>query len=141
MHSIEVCICISISKIFLTIVVLFVIDIIIETGGSKPLSIKNGVITVKVGSTVYTVDGITIVIICNVISGDPPITISWFRNGVLDQSRGNATAINVTDTQLNSPTITVTDTQLVVFTCRAENTETFTQLDTIIQHASTRFCV
>ena len=93
------------------------------------------------GSTVYTVDGITIVIICNVIIGDPPITISWLRNGVLDQSRGNTTTINVTDTQLNSPMINVTDTQLVVFTCRAENMKTFTQRDTIIQHASTRFCV
>ena len=134
-------IAIFISNIFLTTVVLFVIGIVIETGGSKPLSVENGVITVNVGSTVYTVDGITIVIICNVISGDPPITISWLRNGVLDQSRGNITTINVTDTQLNAPTINVTDTQLVVFTCRAENTETFTQRDTIIQHASTRFCV
>ena len=85
------------------------------------------------GSTVYTVDGITIVIICNVIIGDPPITISWFRNGVLDQSRGNVTTINVTDTQLNAPAINVTDAQPVVFTCRAENTKTFTQRDTIIQ--------
>ena len=136
-------IAISISNVFLTTytVVLFVIDIIIETGGSKPLSVENGVITVHVGSTVYTVDGITIVIICNVISGDPPITISWLRNGVLGQSRGNATTINVTDTQLNSPKINVTDTQLVVFTCRAENTKAFTQRDTIIQHASARFCV
>ena len=120
---------------------LFVIGIVIETGGSKPLSVENGVITVKVGSTVYTVDGITIVIICDVISGDPPITISWFRNGVLDRSRGNATTIYVTDTQLNAATINVTDTQPVVFTCRAENAKAFTQWDTIIQHASTRFCV
>ena len=120
---------------------MLVIGIVIETGGSKPLSIKNGVITVNVGSTVYTVDGITIIIVCNVIFGDPPITISWLRNGVLDQSRGNATTITVTDTQLNAATINVTDTQPVVFTCKAENKETFTQRDTIIQHASTRFCV
>ena len=134
-------IAISISNAFLTTVILFVIGIVIETGGSKPLSVENGVITVKVGSTVYTVDGITIVIICNVISGDPPITISWLRNGVLDQSRGNVTTINVTDTQLNSPMINVTDAQLVVFTCKAENMKTSTQWDIIIQHASTRFCV
>ena len=49
--------------------------------------------------------------------------------------------LNVTDTQLNAPAINVTDTQPVVFTCRAENTKTFTQRDAIIQHASTRFCV
>ena len=134
-------IAISISNIFLHGYCCIFIGIVIETGGSKPLSVENGVITVKVGSTVYTVDGITIIIICNVISGDPPITISWLRNGVLDQSRGNVTTINVTDIQLNAPTISVTDTQLVVFTCRAENTKTFTQQDTIIQHASTRFCV
>ena len=136
----EMCIyvAISISNIFLTTVVL---GIIIETGGSKPLSVENGVITVKVVSTVYTVDGITIVIICNVISGDPLITISWFCNGVLDRSRGNVTTINITDTQLNAPTINMTDTQPVVFTCRAENMKAFTQRDTIMQHASTRFCV
>ena len=55
----------------------------------------NEFITVNVGSTVYTVNGLTIIIICKVTIGRPPITISWLRNGeLLDQSRGNVSTIS-----------------------------------------------
>ena len=85
----------------------------------------------NVRSTVYTVNGLTIVIICNVIIGEPPITISWLRNGVLDQSRGNVSTITVTD-----------GLQDDVFTCRAENRRGNTQQDTRIQLPNnSTFCI
>ena len=100
------------------------------TGESAPPSVENGVMTVNAGSTVYTVNGLTIIIICNVIIGEPPITISWFRNGVLDQSRGNVSTITVTD-----------GLQDDVFTCRAENRKGLTQQDTRIQFPNNTFCI
>ena len=112
--------------------VVFAIAIVIETGGSKPPSVENGVITVNVGSTVYTVNGLTVVIICKVTIGRPPITISWLRNGeLLDQSRGKVSTINVTDVRPQGD----------VFTCTAENRIGFIQQNTMIQLASTKFCI
>ena len=106
--------------------------IVIETGGSAPPSVENGVITVNVGSTVYTVNGLTIIIICNVIIGEPPITISWLRNGELDRSRGNVSTITVTNVRPQGD----------VFTCRAENRRGYIQQDTRIQLANnSTFCI
>ena len=103
--------------------------IVIERG-SEPLSVENGVIRVNVGSTVYTVNGLTIIIICNVITGDPPITISWYHNGELDRSRGNVSTITITN---------ATDGD--VFTCRAEDMIGFDQQDTSIRFANNTFCI
>ena len=102
----------------------------IERGGSEPLSVENGVIRVNIGSTVYTVNGLTIIIICNVIVGKPPITISWYRNGELDDSRGNVSTITVTDALHDD-----------VFTCEADNKIGFDQQNTIIKFANNAFCI
>ena len=56
---------------------------------SLPSSVENGAIKVKIGTpAVYTVKGLNVVIVCNVI-GKPPISISWLKNDhePLDHSR------------------------------------------------------
>ena len=103
---------------------------VIKRGGSEPLSVENGVIRVNVGSTVYTVNGFTIIIICNVIAGKPPITISWYRNEELDDSRGNVSTITVTDALQGD-----------VFTCKADNKMQFDQQNTTIKFANNTFCI
>ena len=110
-----------------------ILIIVVETGGSAPRSVENGVMTVNAGSTVYTVNGLelTIIIICNVTTGEPPITISWLRNGKPDQSRGNVSTITVTN-----------GLQGDCFTCRAKNSRGNVQeKDTRIQLANNTFCI
>ena len=65
---------------------------------------------VQIGSPAYVVDGSNITFVCNIASGTHPITISWFRNGVLDTTRGNISTITVTDYNNGD-----------VYTCRADN--------------------
>ena len=60
-------------------------------------------------------------IVCDILSGTLPVTVTWFRNGVLDPTRGNASTITVTDYN-NSD----------VFTCRAENDVGFDMENTTI---------
>ena len=58
---------------------------------SQPVSVENGVMRVRIGSTAYTVNGFTAQIVCNATSmlKDYPATISWLRNKELDKTRGN----------------------------------------------------
>ena len=66
--------------------------------------------TVDIGSPVYVVDGFDVTIDCRILTGTRPITISWFRNGMPDPSRGNVSTITVTDYSDGDR-----------FTCRADN--------------------
>ena len=56
------------------------------------------------------VDGFHVTIVCDILSGTRPITISWFRNGAPDITRGNVSTITVTDYNDNDE-----------FTCIAHN--------------------
>ena len=74
----------------------------------QPPSVMSGDVTVRIGTPVYIVDGCTVTITCNILTGTPPITIRWLRNGMPeDPPRGNVSTINYNDGD--------------VFTCRADN--------------------
>ena len=106
--------------------------VLIETGRwTKPLSVENGAVTVNVGSTVYTVNGHTIIIICNVTTGEAPFNITWYRNEVqVKQSVGNVSTIEVKNA--------IDDD---VFTCEADNGITFDQQNTTISFPNNTFCL
>ena len=66
--------------------------------------------TVKIGSPVYVVDGSDVIINCSILTGTPPVTFIWLRNGVLDSSLGNADSITINYYMDGD-----------MFTCRADN--------------------
>ena len=76
---------------------------------------------VQIGSPGYVVDGSDVTIVCDIASGTRPITISWFRNGAPDPTRGNVSTITVTDYNDGDE-----------FTCRADNDVGFDEESTII---------
>ena len=76
----------------------------------EPSSIMGENSRVKIGTPVYLVSGYHVTIVCDIVKGTPPVTISWFRNGILDLSRGNISAITVTDPKDGD-----------IFSCRANN--------------------
>ena len=76
---------------------------------------------VQIGSPGYVIDGSDVTIVCDIASGTRPITISWFRNGVLDPTRGNVSTITVTDYNDGD-----------MFTCRADNDVGFDEETTTI---------
>ena len=84
----------------------------IDEGPFIPLpdSVTAGDMTVKIGSPVYVVDGSDVIINCNILTGTPPVTIIWLRNGVLDSSLGNANSVTINDYMDGDK-----------FTCRANN--------------------
>ena len=43
-------------------------DIVFDEDVSQPISVENGVIRVRIGSTVYIADGLTVQIVCNATS-------------------------------------------------------------------------
>ena len=104
-------------------------------GASQPVSVENGVMRFRIGSTAYVVDGYTIQIICNptytrCASEEYPITISWLRNGEPDQTRGNMSMITVTDANHGD-----------VFTCKTNDTTVpFTKYTRII-FVHYQFCI
>ena len=102
--------------------------IIIETS-TQPPSVQKGIIRVKVGAPVYIIHGFNVTIVCNVIYGEPPITIKWLRNGQLDESRMNMSTTLVNDAEDGD-----------VFTCRAENEFGYDKKDTQIYFAH-EFCI
>ena len=87
----------------------------------KPSNITRGNKRVKIGTPVYVYDRFDVIIDCNIVDGEPPITIQWFRNGSTDPTRGNNSTITITDAQNNE-----------VFECRANNTEGFDTENTTI---------
>ena len=76
---------------------------------------------VKIGSPAYIVIGYKVIMVCNILTGTPPITITWLYNGAPDPSRGNVSTITVTDNNNGD-----------VFTCRAENNIGFDMESTTI---------
>ena len=46
----------------------YVESLIFDEDVSQPVSVENGVMRVKIGSTAYTVNGFTVQIVCNVTS-------------------------------------------------------------------------
>ena len=76
---------------------------------------------VQIGSPGYVVKGSDVTIVCDILSGTLPITISWFRNGAPDPTRGNVSTITVTDYNDGD-----------VFTCRADNDVGFDEKSTTI---------
>ena len=79
---------------------------------SRPSVITRGNKRVNIGTPVYVHDGFDVTIDCNIVNGTPPVTIQWFRNGSPDTTRGNVSAITITDASNGD-----------VFKCRADNIE------------------
>ena len=103
--------------------------IIFDEDVSQPVSVENRVMRVKIGSTAYIVDGYTVQIVCNVFN-EYPITISWFHNEELDQTRGNMTKITVTDANHGD-----------IFACVAENEFGSRRKETEIIIVNKQFCI
>ena len=74
----------------------------------KPDNVTEGNKRVTIGSPVYVREGYSVTIDCTTISGTPPITITWLRNGTLIAEDVN----NITITDANNSD---------VITCRAVN--------------------
>jgi len=89
-----------------------------------PTSIDAGLNTVKIGSPAYIIDGYDLTIVCRTVSGTPPITITWFHNGILDLSWMNASTITILNVGLNL----IGDN----YTCRASNDVGYDEHTTII---------
>ena len=107
--------------------------IIFDEDVSQPVSVENGVMRVRIGTTAYTVDGLHVQIVCNATSNGElilPITISWLRNGKNDETRGNVSMITVTDANHGD-----------VFTCTANNTIIHNTSSTEIMFANKCFCI
>ena len=96
---------------------------------SQPVSVENGVMRVKIGSTAYIVDGFTVQILC-IVSSEHPITISWLHNEQHDQTRGNMTNITVTDANHGD-----------VFTCVARHEFGSNRKETKIIFVNEQFCI
>ena len=103
--------------------------IIFDEDVSQPVSVENSVMRVKIGTTAYIFDGLTVQIACNV-SSKYPITISWFHNKKLDQNRGNVTMITVTDANHGD-----------IFTCVAETAFGSHRKETEIIFVNKQFCI
>ena len=86
-----------------------------------PPTIPPGDMEVQIGSPAYIIDGADITLVCDILSGTSPITIMWFRNGVVDPTRGNVSTITVTN---------YNDGDVLI--CRAENDIGFDEESTTI---------
>ena len=87
-----------------------------------PDTVRPGDVIVSIGSPAYIIFGYNVTIVCNILTGTPPVSITWLRNGMPeDPPRGNVTTITVTD---------ATDGD--VFTCRADNNIGFDSEETAI---------
>ena len=117
------------SYIYVSMYVFCVGIILFDEDASQPVSVENGVMRVRIGTTAYIVDGYTVEIVCKVSSDVATITIIWLRNG---EPFGEDTSL-----------ITVTDASHEdTFTCRVKNAVTSKEKDTqiIFVHRS-NFCI
>ena len=110
-------------------------DTVFDEDVSQPISVENGVMRVRIGSTAYIVDGFTVQIVCNATSlvNELSVTISWYRNGEHDQkkkTRGNVSMIIVTDANHGD-----------VFTCVVENVPAYKAKTTNIIFVNKHFCI
>ena len=85
------------------------------------VAVANETQKVTIGTHVYAVTGSNVIINCTIDRGTRPITISWYRNGVLDSTRGNVSIITITDAMDGDN-----------FTCEAQNSIGFDSGSTII---------
>ena len=109
--------------------------VVFEEDASQPISVENGMMRFRIGSTAYIVEGYTVQIICELTTTflqyeEHPITISWLRNGKPDQTRGNMSVITVTDANHDD-----------VFTCIANNTILSQSKNTSIIFVYHHFCI
>ena len=79
---------------------------------ARPSVITRGNKRVKIGTPVYVYGGFDVIIDCNILTGAPPINITWFHNGSPDTTRGNVSTITITDASNGD-----------VFKCKADNKE------------------
>ena len=103
---------------------------IISTGIFQSPSVQNGVIRVKIGTPVYTVDGFAVTIVCNVTDGDHPITISWLNNGEPDHSRTNMSVVTISNAAHGD-----------VYTCIAKTNAGSVRKSTKIYFVHKKFCI
>ena len=89
----------------------------------RPPTILHGDMTVTIGTPTYIVDGFSLTLVCDIVSGTRPITIMWLRNGVPYPAGGNQSVITILDTVYNHDD---------VFTCRADNIVGFDMENTTI---------
>ena len=97
------------------------------TGGQcipQPQVIPNGDVTMMIGSPAYINDGYDLTLTCKVVRGIP-ITISWYRDGVLDSSRGNTSTITIENVDIDKD-------NGAVYTCRADNDKGHDEQHTIV---------
>ena len=90
----------------------------------QPQVIPNGDVTVMIGSPAYINDGYDLTLTCKVVRGIP-ITISWYRDGVLDSSRGNTSTITIENVDIDKD-------NGAVYTCRADNDKGYDEQHTIV---------
>ena len=90
----------------------------------QPQVIPNGDVTVMIGSPAYINDGYDLTLTCKVVHGIP-ITISWYRDGVLDSSRGNTSTITIENVDIDKD-------NGAVYTCRADNDKGYDEQHTIV---------
>ena len=56
---------------------------------------------IKIGSPVYIYPGYNVTIVCNIVTGVPPIVIQWHLNGSPYSTGGNLSVTNLTITNAN----------------------------------------
>ena len=91
----------------------------------KPEVVPNGDVTVMIGSPAYINNGYNLTLACRNVNGLPPITISWYRDGVLDSSRGNTSTITIENVDIDKD-------NGAVYTCRADNDKGYDEQHTIV---------
>ena len=90
----------------------------------QPQVIPNGDVTLMIGSPAYINDGYDLTLTCKAVHGIP-ITISWYRDGVLDSSRGNTSTIKIENVDIDKD-------NGAVYTCRADNDKGHDEQHTIV---------
>ena len=80
----------------------------------QPEVIPSTDMAVMIGSPAYIIHGYDLTITCSVVGGLSPISISWYRDGKLDTSRGNTSTVKISSIRINKD-------NGVVYTCRADN--------------------
>ena len=78
-----------------------------------------------IGSPAYINDGYDLTLACKVVRGGKPINISWYRDGVLDSSRGNTSTITIEKMDIDKD-------NGAVYTCRADNDKGYDKQHTIV---------
>ena len=101
----------------------------------KPPSASKGVVRVKIGIPVYIIDNFNVTIDCNITCGIQPITHSWlYNNKVFNGTTGNVSSITI-------PVTNAADIDGDVYTCRAENSIGYDEMNTTIYYLKKKLCI